>query len=54
MVECLTSELAALLPVGGLLIVDMGFFAFPGFKAMRTAQKFFLTRLKRQVPYQVV
>lgn len=49
-----SDELAALLPVGGRLIVDMGFFAFPWFDAMTTAQKFFLTRLKRKVTYQVV
>jgi len=49
-----SDELAALLPVGGLLMVDMGFFAFPWFDAMTTAQKFFVTRLKRKVTYQVV
>jgi hypothetical protein len=47
-------ELQALLPVGGLLMVDMGFFAFPWFDAMTTAQKFFLKRLKQKVNYQVV
>ena len=47
-------ELTALLPVGGLLIVDMGFFAFPWFDAMTTAKKFFVTRLKRKVGYRVV
>jgi hypothetical protein len=49
-----SDELTALLPVGGLLIVDMGFFAFPWFDAMTTAKKFFVTRLKRKVTYQVV
>ena len=39
-------ELAVRLPVGGLVIVDMGFFAFPWFDAMSPAQKYFLTRLQ--------
>jgi len=47
-------ELIALLPTGGLLVVDMGFFAFPWFDAMSSAQKFFLTRLKQKVRYEVV
>ena len=34
--------------------MDMGFFAFPWFDAMSTAQKYFVTRLKRKVTYQVV
>ncbi|RZM81914.1 IS4 family transposase [Leptolyngbya iicbica] len=49
-----SDEFTALLPVGGLLIVDMGFFAFPWFDAMTTAKKCFLTRLKQKVNYQVV
>ena len=49
-----SDELTAQLPVGGLLIVDMGFFAFPWFDAMTTAKKSFLTRLKQKVNYQVV
>lgn len=47
-------ELVALLPMGGLLIVDMGFFAFPWFDAMSAAEKFFVTRLKQKVRYEVV
>lgn len=48
------NELIALLPVGGLLIVDMAWFAFGWFDAMSTANKFFLTRLKQKVRYEVV
>lgn len=48
-----SEELVALLPVGGLLIVDMGFFAFAWFDAMSAAEKFFVTRLKQKVRYEV-
>lgn len=47
-------SLAELLPTGGLLIVDMGFFAFPFFDALSAAAKFYLTRLKSNVRYEVV
>ncbi|MEX0272716.1 hypothetical protein AB3R30_26800 [Leptolyngbyaceae cyanobacterium UHCC 1019] len=33
-----------LLPVGGLLILDLGFFGFAAFDAMSDEHKFFLTR----------
>ena len=46
-------ELRALLPVGGLLILDLGFFGFPAFDAMSDEHKFFLTRQKQKVGYQV-
>lgn len=47
------AALMALLPVGGLLILDLGFFGFPAFDAMSEAGKFFLTRQKQKVGYQV-
>lgn len=46
-------ELAESLPEGGLLVVDMGFFAFIWFEKMTHAGKFVLTRLKSDVGYQV-
>lgn len=49
-----SNSLMHCLPVGGLLLVDMGFFAFPWFDAMSEACKFFLTRLKQKVRYEVV
>lgn len=39
-------ELLNLLPVSGLLVVDLGFFGFEWFDAMTTANKYFLTRQK--------
>ena len=49
-----SEQLLALLPEGGLLIVDMGFFAFAWFDQMTQAAKFFLTRLKQNVRYDVL
>lgn len=45
--------LRARLPVGGLLILDLGFFGFPAFDALSAEHKFFLTRQKHKVGYQV-
>jgi hypothetical protein len=47
------TERMALLPVGGWLIVDLGFFGFPAFDAMSQNGKFFLTRQKHKVGYEV-
>lgn len=41
------------LPVGGLLIVDMGFYGFEWFDAMTEAGKYVLTRQKAKVRYRV-
>ena len=48
------TELMALLPVGGLLILDLGCFGFPAFDAMSQDGKFFLTRQKQKVGYAVI
>lgn len=42
------------LPVGGLLIVDMGFYGFEWFDCLTEQGKFVLTRQKEKVRYQVV
>lgn len=47
-------ELLELLPRGGLLVIDLGFFGFEWFDAMSVAQKYFLTRQKEKVRYEVV
>lgn len=47
-------ELLALLPVGGLLVIDLGFFGFEWFDRMSSAGQYFLTRQKQHVRYQVV
>ncbi|MBD2518073.1 IS4 family transposase [Nostoc sp. FACHB-973] len=42
------------LPVGGLLIFDLGFFKFPWFDAFTEADKFFVTRLREKTAYKVI
>lgn len=42
-------ELLALLPGGGLLVIDLGFFGFEWFDAMSAAGQYFLTRQKQKV-----
>lgn len=46
-------DLLARLPVGGLLIFDLGFFDFVWFDAFTTANKFFVTRLRAKTAYKV-
>ncbi len=47
-------QLLERLPIGGLLIFDLGFFKFPWFDAFTTANKFFITRLREKTAYNVV
>lgn len=47
------AALMALLPERGLLILDLGFFRFAAFDALSEAHKFFLTRQKQKVGYEV-
>lgn len=47
-------ELLALLPHGGLLVLDLGFFGFEWFDTMSATGKYFLTRQKQHVRYQLV
>lgn len=48
------SALTERLPVGGLLVVDMGFYGFEWFDALNEAGKFVLTRQKQKVRYETV
>ena len=48
------SSLTECLPVGGLLIVDMGFYGFEWFDTLTQQRKFVLTRQKDKVRYQIV
>ena len=41
-------QLLEALPVGGLVVFDLGWFAFPFFDQMTDAGKFFITRLRSQ------
>jgi hypothetical protein len=42
------------LPVGGLLVFDLGFFKFLWFDQFTQARKYFLTRLREKTAYQVI
>lgn len=47
-------QLLEQLPIGGLLIFDLGFFKFGWFDQFTQQQKFFVTRLREKTSYQVV
>jgi len=47
-------QLLERLPVGGLLIFDLGFFKFPWFDAFTQSNKFFVTRLREKTAYKVI
>lgn len=47
-------QLLERLPVGGLLVFDLGFFKFAWFDAFTEAGKFFVTRLREKTAYQTV
>jgi len=42
------------LPVGGLVVFDLGWFGFPFFDQLTAAGQFFLTRLRQKTAYKVV
>lgn len=47
-------RLLAALPVGGLVVLDAGFFSFPFFDAFSDEKKFFLTRMKSNTRYRTI
>jgi hypothetical protein len=48
------AEILAALPVGGLLIFDLGFFSFLWFDAFTGQQKYFVTRMREKTAYHTV
>jgi Transposase DDE domain len=48
-----SQELLERLPVGGLLVFDLGFFSFVWFDAFTASQKWFVTRLRQKSAYKV-
>jgi len=42
------------LPVGGLVVMDLGWFSFPFFDALTEAGKYFVTRLRQKTAYTVI
>jgi hypothetical protein len=47
-------ELLLALPVGGLVVVDLGFFSFALFDKFTQAQKYFVTRQREKTAYKTV
>jgi len=47
-------QLLGRLPVGGLMVFDLGFFSFPFFDAFSEGNKYFVTRLREKTAYRVV
>jgi hypothetical protein len=48
------ADILAALPVGGLLIFDLGFFSFLWFDDFTTTQRFFVTRMREKIAYRTV
>src|SRR4029453_3843514 len=48
------AAILAALPVGGLLIFDLGFFSFLWFDDFTTTQRFFVTRMREKIAYRTV
>lgn len=47
-------EVIKALPVGGLLVIDLGFFSFGSFDQLSDEGKFFITRLREKTAYRVI
>jgi hypothetical protein len=47
-------EILAMLPPGGLLVFDLGFFSFLWFDDFTTSNKFFITRMREKTAYRTV
>jgi Transposase DDE domain len=47
-------QLLEALPVGGLVVFDLGWFGFPFFDQLTADGKFFITRLREKTAYKVV
>jgi hypothetical protein len=48
------AEILAVLPPGGLLVFDLGFFSFLWFDDFTAAHKFFVTRMREKTAYRTV
>jgi hypothetical protein len=48
------AEILAALPVGGLLVFDLGFFSFLWFDDFTEQQKYFVTRMRAKTAYHIV
>jgi hypothetical protein len=50
----LVAEILAALPVGGLLVFDLGFFSFVWFDDFTASDRFFVTRMREKTAYRTV
>jgi Transposase DDE domain len=48
------TEIMAALPVGGLLVFDLGFFSFLWFDDFTASHRFFVTRMREKIAYRTV
>src|SRR5499425_633122 len=48
------ADILTALPVGGLLVFDLGFFSFLWFDDFTNQQKFFVTRMREKIAYRTV
>ena len=48
------AESLAVLPVGGLVVCDLGFFSFPWFDDLTDQEKYFVTRMREKTAYRTV
>jgi hypothetical protein len=48
------AEILAVLPVGGLVVCDLGFFSFPWFDDLTDQAKYFVTRMREKTAYRTV
>jgi hypothetical protein len=48
------TEIMAALPVGGLLVFDLGFFSFLWFDDFTASHRFFVTRMREKIAYHTV
>ena len=48
------AAIMAALPMGGLLVFDLGFFSFLWFDDFTDQQKFFVTRMRQKIAYRTV
>ena len=52
--KCFAADILAALPVGGLLIFDLGFFSLLWFDDFTTTQRFFVTRMREKIAHRTV
>jgi len=50
----LAAEILAALPVGGLLVLDLGFFSFLWFDDFTATHRFLVTRMREKTAYRTV